>query len=68
MHLNARILDIEDEASMEALRKISKADNYNCPSDTFKADSWIPSIHQTRDQRTSNFIECQLETKIFQTS
>lgn len=46
-YAKAQTLDITDITSINALKTISNPNNYVCGVDSFRFDSWIPSILQT---------------------
>jgi hypothetical protein len=46
-YASANTIDIADSASIDELKFISNAANFDCPSGNFRFDSWIPSIRQT---------------------
>ncbi len=57
----ANTLDVNDAASVAALKRVSDASQYNCSAVSFKNDSWVPSVNQT-----DNAIPClsALQTQI----
>ena len=51
---NSRTLDLDDQSTIDELKYISAASNYQCTAGGFTLDSWVPSI-----QQTDNAIPCQ---------
>jgi hypothetical protein len=42
----AQIVDIDDQNSLQQLIKLSQSSFYNCQTNGFSSDSWIPSVSQ----------------------
>ena len=51
----AQIADITDQNALAQLISLSKASSYNCNSNGFTDDSWIPSISQI-----TSYVPCQV--------